>query len=86
MTFLDLVINPLFINFFIIFRFNFFFFFIYLMPENLSAKIMKKIKKNYRKEACQRYANSSKVEKEQKQQYGHEHYKKVLEVEKFNFF
>ena len=56
------------------------------MPENLSVNIIKKIKKNCRKKACQRYTDSSKVEKEQKQQYGKEHYKNVLEVEKLNFF
>ena len=46
--------------------------------------IIKKIKKDYTKKTCERYQNLFKEEKEKKQQYGHELYKKLSEDEKQN--
>ena len=39
--------------------------------------IIKKIKKDYKRKACERYQNLSKEEKEKKQQYGLELYKNL---------
>ena len=39
------------------------------MSKNLSANIIKKIKKDYKK-ACERHQNLSKEKNEEKQQYG----------------
>ena len=44
--------------------------------------IIKKIKKDYKKKACERYKNLSKEEKEKKRQYGCERYKNLSEDEK----
>ena len=44
--------------------------------------IIKKIKKIYKKKACEKYQNLSKDEKEKKQQYDQEHYKNLSEAEK----
>ena len=44
--------------------------------------IIKKIKKVYNKNGCERYQNLSKKGKEKKQQYGRERYKILAEDEK----
>ena len=67
MTFLNLLINPLFLIFLIIFFINFF---LYIkMSKNLSAKYYQENKKRPQKEARERYQNLSREEKEKKQQY-----------------
>ena len=40
------------------------------------------MKKNYKKNACERYQNLSKEEQEKKQQYGRKRYKNLSEDEK----
>ena len=79
MIFFNLLINSFFINFFL----NFFFVYI-KMFKILSAKY-EKIKKDYKKKACERYQNLSKEEKEKKWQYGRESYKNLSEDEKQKF-
>ena len=60
------------------------FFFSYLQKcvKLYQPNIIKKIKKDYKRKACERYQNLSKEEKERKQQYGHESYKNLSEDEK----
>ena len=47
--------------------------------------MIKKIKKEYKKKAHERYQNLSKEEKEKKRQYARERYKKLSEDEKINW-
>ena len=54
--------------------FNFFLNFFSYIQKSLKFK---KIKKDYRKKACERYQNLFKEEKEKKQQYGCERYKNL---------
>ena len=72
-------INPFLIIFFIIF----YKFFLYKWLKFYQLNIIKKIKKDYKKnKARERYQNLSKKEKEKKQQYGLERYKNLSEDEK----
>ena len=47
------------------------------MPKTLSAKYYQENKERLQKKAPERYKNLSKEEKEKKQQYGRESYKKI---------
>ena len=71
-TFLNVLINPFFINFLVIF------FFIYVkISENLSAKCYQENKRRLQKRARERYQNLSKEEKEKS-------YNMVLNVTEFS--
>ena len=52
------------------------------MFKNLSAKYYQENKERLQEKACERYQNLSKEKKEKKRQYGHDHYKNCLQVEK----
>ena len=52
------------------------------MSKPLSAKYYQKKKRKTTKNACERYQNLSKEEKEKKLQYGREHYQNLSEDEK----
>ena len=48
------------------------------MSKNLSTKYYQENRERLKKKACERYQNLSKEEKEKKQQYGRQCYKKSL--------
>ena len=76
-------LNPIFINFFIIFHK---FIFIYVkMSKTLSAKYYQENKERLQKKAREVYQNLSKDEKEKKWEYGCERFKNLSENEQLKF-